>query len=110
MPCTASAIVLSSELLQLQFSLLLGSDDERTETDGSEKAEDKKAEDDKDANEKAGEEQDLDDQAGKVHAEVCVPEPQLEKPTVPLPILKDPFEAEVQSMVDVPIHKANPDV
>ncbi|GJX51099.1 hypothetical protein Tco_0277944 [Tanacetum coccineum] len=96
MPCTTSAIVflrvasiaiLSLMYLNWMIPLDSDSDDERTKTDGSEKAEDKKAEDDKDANEKAGEEQDLDDQAGKVHAEVCVPEPQLEKPTVPLPIV-----------------------
>ncbi|GJT73264.1 hypothetical protein Tco_1032550 [Tanacetum coccineum] len=117
------------------------SDDERTETDGYKKAKDEKVGDKKDEDEKTREEQAVDDQARneqarEVQTEVCVPEQQIEKPTVPLPsssltlssaeygnqflndnadmslndVLNDPVEIKVQSMVDVLVHQENPAV
>ncbi|GJV22722.1 putative reverse transcriptase domain-containing protein [Tanacetum coccineum] len=67
-------------------------DDERTKTDGLEKADDEKAGFKKDKDEKARVEQAVDDQdgtkqVGKVQAEVHVTEPQMEKPEVPLQVL-----------------------
>ncbi|GJV11367.1 hypothetical protein Tco_1352908 [Tanacetum coccineum] len=102
----------------------------------NEKAGDEKAEEDKVEHEKAREEEVGEEQAGDEQTGLIILELQQEKPVVPTSntsntlssvdygnqflndnadlslneVLKDPVEAEVQSMVDVPIHEANPDV
>ncbi|GKD88609.1 hypothetical protein Tco_1364116 [Tanacetum coccineum] len=91
----------------------------------------KKVEEEKDANERAREEQAMDAQDGKVQAEAYVPEPQVKKPQLLsssltlssteygnqlindnpdvslTDVLKEPVEAEVQSMVEVPVLQEN---
>ncbi|GKF37205.1 hypothetical protein Tco_0113963, partial [Tanacetum coccineum] len=104
----------------------ISSDKERTKEDGSKKAKE----------ENYREEQPVDDQTDKVQAKVLVPDPQAEKPVEQLlsssltlssadygnqfltgnldvsltDVLIEPDEAEVQSLVDVPVHQENPDV
>nr|GFD16056.1 hypothetical protein [Tanacetum cinerariifolium] len=111
-------------------------DDERKTTDDSKKAKDAKDVDEQAREEQAMDEQDRIKQVGKGQAKVSVLEPQVETHVVQLlsssltlssakyvnqfindnpdvsltDVLKEPVEAEVQSMVDVPNHQENPPV